>query len=624
MFARLTALWQPIDGVVAKWPGAIRRYWFRTGGELSLGICRIAIFASMMHTLLLNYRDAAAVSAHLATASPENYLPKGILKLFGTLPLSADLMTIVWWVAYIATAMAIAGFVTRPAMIVSTLCTLALISLKESFGPLWSHGYNVVMCAGLAIMFGAAGASLSLDRILHVWLRWPFGRAPAPDGYYWPVLAAQIAVALFYFAAFWAKLYHGGLYWAFSDNMRIMLAITWEHPYYAVPIPAYIQWMMDHKLLWQLAAVAHLLSQALPLFAAFLIHRPLARLAEGAIFAGGIYGLYLVMDVWNPQWFWLVAVFVDWEWVFGLLRRLGGFTRSSAPAWLVPRSFVPGTHGGAPPPEVTSAHRSKAPRIATLSYLGIFLGYYVVVFAFQLGERHLNYPFSSFDFYAVNYAYPPYNQHRHYTFMAGGIVFEVGDCRNMRSDGAVAASTFVCLDGTAEFNRRIKQNSTIFGYYSANTHERVTGALKAIRAYADQRYPGFIPADARVSLSTRLWQYPPYPEPVAPRVSLDVLRGVLLPDGTSLSAIGTERIRDGERLVEISLQGFKNPQVTMLYRHDPWYRHGTFAPEPLPGAWIEEKKSFRVDAKALKRPAFSSIQVRDGERTYEFWGPILY
>lgn len=171
-------------------------YWFRPGGEISLGVCRIAIFSALLHSLLLNYHNAKAVSAHLSTVSSTNYIPKGILKLFGTLPLSTEVMTTVWWLAYVACIMAIVGLVTRPAMVVATLSTLSLLSLRESFGPLWSHGFNVNACAALALMFAPAGATLSIDRIATKatgW--WRFGGEAPPNSYYWGVLAAQIAVA---------------------------------------------------------------------------------------------------------------------------------------------------------------------------------------------------------------------------------------------------------------------------------------------------------------------------------------------------------------------------------------------------------------------------------------------
>jgi hypothetical protein len=616
---------------------AVWRYWFRPGGELSLGIVRIAIFAAVFHTLLLNFSSPNDVSPFLATMDSANYLPKGILKLFGPAALSPTVMVGVWWLAYGGAILALIGLFTGPAMVIGVLATLALVSLRESFGPFWSHGYNVIMLAGLAFMFGPAGSSLSMDRIIRRLVpRWPFGRDLHPTSYYWPVLAAQIAVALFYFGAFWAKLYNGGLAWVFSDNMRIMLAITWEHPYYAVPIPWYIQALLDHQLLWQLAAFVHLTSQALPLFAAFLIHRPFARLTEGIIYAAGVYGLYRIMNVWDPQWFWLVAVFVDWEWVLANARSAlyAGFPRLASHldsagrrggVLLLPSSFVPGAHGGTPPPSPTTPASATARRlrIAILGYVGAFLGYYVLVFGFQLGAAHLNYPFSSFSFYAVNYAYPPYHAHRHYTFWVGGIRFRGVDCQDLERFKDARGPVFICDKGTAEFDRRVGQLSTIFEYYRLETPAAISGALRSIRSYVDAHYPGAIPPSATTELLSRLWQYPPYPKPVTPHVTLEGLRGAMLGDGRTVSATATRQVRSEGVTLTLSLDGFIHPELELASTHNSWYDYGNKPPRSLPGRWTSDR-TFEIDMKALQRPAFVSIIVREGGTTRAFWGPIVY
>ncbi len=188
-----------------------------------------------------------------------------------------------------------------------------------------------VHLAALAFMFAPAGASLSVDRILtKLNSRWSFGRESDPKNYYWALILAQFSVALFYFAAAWAKIYNGGIYWALGDNMRIMVGITWDHPYYFKEPTWLIELLLNDKLIWQGAAVIHLISQFLPMTAMFFIHRPLVRLLEGVIFLSGVYGLYHVMAVWNPLWVWLAAVFIDWDWVVARFRDLLGRLSSDA------------------------------------------------------------------------------------------------------------------------------------------------------------------------------------------------------------------------------------------------------------------------------------------------------
>jgi hypothetical protein len=441
----------------------LRSYWFRPGGEISLGVCRIAIYAALLHSLIKNYSSAAAVEAHLSTVSAAVYIPKGVLSLFGRLPPSADIMVAVWWVAYAGCILAIVGLFTRPAMVLSTISTVALLSLWESFGVAWSHGYNVNALAALAFMFAPAGASLSLDRLVSRVVGWrPLGLPEAGDSFYWGVLAAQLAVALFYFAGFWSKIYNGGLAWAFSDNMRMMLAMTWEHPYFAVARPWHIGLLMENPFLWQAAAVVHLLTQALPLLAAFHIHRPAVRLLEGTIFVAGVYGLYLVMSVWDPQWFWLGAVFVDWEWAATRVRaliehfspragsRIGAIAGRLRPL-LVPASYAAGRHGGNPPPPAALQPSLSFGQRTVAGYLLVFFGYYAAIFVFQVRDyRHNNYPFSAFDFYSENYSLPPYDEHKHFTLMAGGIRFSNGDCADLDRK---FPRVFKCADGVSEYSR---------------------------------------------------------------------------------------------------------------------------------------------------------------------------
>lgn len=436
------------------------------------------------------------------------------------------------------------------------------------------------------------------------------GSRGGATAYYLPLLAAQIAVAFFYFGAFWAKIYNGGIYWALGDNMRIMVGITWNHPYRLHEIPWSIAFLLAHPWVWQSAALVHLVSQFLPMTAAFFIHRPAVRLFEAFVYVAGVFGLYHVMTVWNPQWLWLAAVFVDWEWVISRCRAVSKL--------LVPGTFAIGTHGGTP-----RAYDTPPPtpgRVIALGYVLALLGYATWVCGFQVANKHLNYPFSSFDFYSTVYSLPPYSEHKHHTFLVGGIRIRTPACPTPKSE-------FVCNDGVTEFNRRVPQISTFFEYYRFSTSASIVGALSSIRDYIDTFHPKYVPQDARIELLARLWQYPPYPAPLNPEITFEALRGVRLPDGRILTASGIAVARTGtdQSVVINEMSGFVRPIITVYGYRDAWYSYGRPVKTKLPGKW-SSPNTFDADLTSLARPQWVTIGIREEGQNeeFEFYGPIFY
>jgi hypothetical protein len=616
------------------------RYWFRPGGEISLAVVRIAVFLALKTVLLVQFPTAEAVELFVRAAQPDSYVPKGILKLLGPLPFSAEFMSGIWWVAYVGCLSAIVGFLTRPAMILASLSTLVLTSFGTSFQVYWSHGYNVNHLAALAFMFAPAGASLSIDRILTRLLpAWPFGRPAERCGYYWPLLLSQFAVALFYFGAAWAKFYNGGLHWVIGDNMRIMVGITWNHPYYFKEPTWLIAQLLNNKLLWQAAAVVHLFSQILPMTAMFFVRRPAVRFLEGMIFLSGIYGLYYVMAVWNPQWLLLTAVFVDWEWVAATLRRwLGQLSAVGAMfadrlatvlrPWILPESFVFGVHGGTPDAQ-SQPVRMTADKVIKLAGISLFIGYGLWVPAFQSGEKHLNYPFSSFAFYSTVYALPPYDTHRHFTFLVGGIRVRTDGCESIKGPALSKGETpiFDCRDGLTEYDRRRRFNNALHEQYRANTVPGIEAAIRMFIEDNEIRYPGSVPDNARIELLARLWQYPPYPARLEPAITFEAFRGVRLPDGRILAAVATmvPKAKMVQAVQIEAISGFRKPVVTIYGYKDPWYSYGKQPRTVLPGRWLDDR-AFEVDLRRTGHPLYTTIGIKEEgmDEEFEFWGPILY
>jgi hypothetical protein len=139
--------------------------------------------------------------------------------------------------------------------------------------------------------------------------------------YWWPVIFAELAVALFMFAAFYQKFAPNGLNWAISDNIRNSLIITWLQ--YRADPPDIATFLMQHPFVWKVAGILQLFTQSATILAAFFIYRPFFRLIFGAaFFLIEILALGSVFLFWHPFWVPLCFISVDWEYFYKRLVRL--------------------------------------------------------------------------------------------------------------------------------------------------------------------------------------------------------------------------------------------------------------------------------------------------------------
>jgi predicted DCC family thiol-disulfide oxidoreductase YuxK len=292
-------------------------YWFRKDGILSIGICRIAVFASLLftHHKVVGFARPS-YEVFLANKEPGLYKPLGILKLFGDTVPSASFFEVCQYTALISTYFAIVGLFTRISMPISVLTNLVLVSIIYAWDNYWSHGYNVVFLVGIAFMFGRAGDSLSLDAVIKsIFNKKPF-RGPGLEQnyrYQWSVFLAQFAAALMFAMACYWKLHSDDfrLGWALSDNLRNALAWSW-YRYRSGP-PAYVAWIMSHDVVWKALALGNIIAQGTVILACFLVRHPLWRFIFGSLFFLETLGLGIVMGLWNPPWFPLTALFIDWD-----------------------------------------------------------------------------------------------------------------------------------------------------------------------------------------------------------------------------------------------------------------------------------------------------------------------
>ena len=165
--------------------------------------------------------------------------------------------------------------------------------------------------AQLAFLGARGGDVLSID-----WLIRRLRRLPAidrPRAYQWSLRLVQLAVALMFASAAFHKLLHGHftLRWALSDNLRHQLLVRFDLA--GLPRPPLVDWLIDDPWRYRTAAVLNLISQAVPIFACLFVRRPILRAVCGAFFVIETIALGCVVDLWNPHWLPLVAVFVDWD-----------------------------------------------------------------------------------------------------------------------------------------------------------------------------------------------------------------------------------------------------------------------------------------------------------------------
>jgi hypothetical protein len=405
---------------------------FAPGASISVAMCRIAICYSMMQSLL--YLDAEFVARFSATASksiwlwdadirpvyyyetwltrvsPSDWVPKGLVKLFfNEAPPTPPTMYAIVVFAYISVLSAMVGFCTRLAMPAAVLSVLLISSIFTSWGPYWSHGFNVVHLAGLAFMFGRSGDRLSVDALIARMLgRSKVAERDTAGVYRWPVVFGELAVHMFLFAAFWSKYNNGaGIWWALSDNLRNSLAVTWgtyrSHP------PIIIDFVMAHLVAFRFVGLAQLFLQSTTIISCTLIRYPVYRGIIGGLFmALEIVGLHVLFEFHQWNWVPLIAFSIDWDRLWAWLNRKAG-SASLAPAISLY-------------PQTTRSLPNRTAKFALLTYMVLFFGYYIANFVFQLGERHLNYPFSSMAFFSRNRSLPPYLQSADWTEARGRIL----------------------------------------------------------------------------------------------------------------------------------------------------------------------------------------------------------
>jgi hypothetical protein len=239
------------------------RFWFAPGEAVDLGLCRLVFLACLLYALPIPRFGA------WATLPAAMWEPIALFRWLGLMPASAaalDTMSLALEVALVTAAL---GFLTRSSCTVAALLSFYLFGLSQCFGGVY-HGTTVVPPVLLILALARSGDTCSLDSLL----RRASGRAPASSAaaageYTWPIRLAQCLCVLVFCAAGVAKLRHGGLAWAFSDNLREIL--IGQHYNVFAPTSDLGLRVAEHRYLCMATAAVLMTAEALAPLALFSV-----------------------------------------------------------------------------------------------------------------------------------------------------------------------------------------------------------------------------------------------------------------------------------------------------------------------------------------------------------------
>ncbi len=141
------------------------------------------------------------------------------------------------------------------------------------------------------------------------------------------------------------------------------------------------------------------------------------------------------------------------------------------------------------------------------------------------------------------------------------------------------------------------------------------------RKGTEVRWPGSIPANARIELLMQLWQYPAYPEKLAGKITFEALRGVQLSDGRILAVAGKSVVRSSnDQSVEFELsRDFRSPTITVYGYKDAWYSPGSPKRVALPGNGLPPTGSTSIFPLSVDLSSRQLVSVkRDRTRNWSF------
>lgn len=198
------------------------RWWFAPTGRYQIGLFRIALLLYFVNLYSVFYSDFARFNRRPLTLL-EPCLMMRLLPIPYPWPdgLGEAMFAIGWTTLFTS----LVGLCTRPSLIVFTLVTYHLHSIRYSFGY-FGHAHLLPALALGVLALAPDIASYSLDRVIRAWRRrepiWPGLRGgPAAP---WAARVVLIQIALLYLAAGVAKMRYAGPRWMDGQTMQFYLA----------------------------------------------------------------------------------------------------------------------------------------------------------------------------------------------------------------------------------------------------------------------------------------------------------------------------------------------------------------------------------------------------------------
>lgn len=278
-----------------------KRWWFAPESPLNLAICRILFFgAELLYHAQIHFWQWGDVPRSLL--KPVWIFERGHLPI---LPSSALLvMEVVWKLALVC---ACVGLFTRTAMVISAAGALYLLGVPFNFGKV-SHLASIIIFTMGILAFSRSGDALSVDALIRRKRGLP---PPAPSGEYrWPVRMVWVLMSVLFFAAGMAKIIRGGLDWALSENMAILLVQRHYMNDNSLPPLDWGLFIASHKPLYVTFAAASVLIETF-CFLALFMKNPW-RLILPLSLLGMQLGIGLLMRVWFTPFMIVYLFWVPW------------------------------------------------------------------------------------------------------------------------------------------------------------------------------------------------------------------------------------------------------------------------------------------------------------------------
>lgn len=192
----------------------------------------------------------------------------------------------------VGVVLALAGVLSRFGSIVAAVSVLVLTLMANSFGKI-NHDQQMLV---LMVIIVAVSA---------------IPRRGDPDSwrFRWPVQACRLTLGLMLLTAGMAKVAVGGPEWVFSSTMRNILVpenLLFRNP----PMGDLALWVASEPWRWQLAAAGAMVGE-LVLIVAVFIRRWWVRSTLGAVGAGTVVGITLLIGLVGYPIVALVAVFAE-------------------------------------------------------------------------------------------------------------------------------------------------------------------------------------------------------------------------------------------------------------------------------------------------------------------------